>query len=702
VSAAASLLACECRSSKLAELMGWAAPPNVAQLTAQLVALGKLHAAVSGTGLAQALSAAVPRLYTHLGDAQRSPDFAAAIAALRMERVLWVGAGFAAPSDVAFTGPLNLAPYLHVLPADLVCFRSVLTVLGVRNAFGPSDYVNVLSRLAADAGDAALTPSQLELSVWLLQQLLAEAWRPPQDAPIFVPGADGVLRPASALTHNDAPWLGAPAPGIILSHPLLSQAVAEAVGVRSMRGMLLADTAASLDLGMASAEAFGQHEALTTRLRHITDQYADGPGILSELIQNADDAGATEVSFLLDETQYGTNSVLGGRMAEWQGPALLCYSNSTFKPADFVAISRIGQDSKIDRPAAAGRFGLGFNSTYHLSDVPTFVSGDYFVLFDPHHCNVPGTSAAHPGLRIKFSGGMLRQNFPDQCAPLCFFGCSMTETYNGTLFRFPLRTDATAARSEIKQEPYSPAAAMALLTSFREGATRTLLFLKNVRRVNCMVLTPGDTEPKLLFTASLDAPAADPRQPAIAFLSGAGTGAVMNKKQFNAYLSRVPEAQLPMAAGVVQTQVVDGDAGGAPPERWLVCSAIGGGRARAMAVDDVSGRGLVPWAGVAAQLPSTQESAQALVLRGRAFCFLPLPVRTGLPVHVNGYFELSSNRRDIWTGEDLVGAGAKRSDWNSALLEDLIAPSLGRAILDAASLLTAAAGLPHRGVVTQR
>ena len=33
---------------------------------------------------------------------------------------------------------------------------------------------------------------------------------------------------------------------------------------------------------------------------------------------------------------------------------------------------------------------------------------------------------------------------------------------------------------------------------------------------------------------------------------------------------------------------------------------------------------------------------------GRAFCFLPLPVCTGLPVHVNGYFELSSNRRDIW------------------------------------------------------
>ena len=28
-------------------------------------------------------------------------------------------------------------------------------------------------------------------------------------------------------------------------------------------------------------------------------------------------------------------------------------------------------------------------------------------------------------------------------------------------------------------------------------------------------------------------------------------------------------------------------------------------------------------------------------LEGLAYCFLPLPVKTGLPCHVNGYFELS-------------------------------------------------------------
>jgi hypothetical protein len=30
------------------------------------------------------------------------------------------------------------------------------------------------------------------------------------------------------------------------------------------------------------------------------------------------------------------------------------------------------------------RFGLGWNSVYHFTDVPSFCSGDNIVLFDPH------------------------------------------------------------------------------------------------------------------------------------------------------------------------------------------------------------------------------------------------------------------------------------------------------------------------------
>lgn len=71
---------------------------------------------------------------------------------------------------------------------------------------------------------------------------------------------------------------------------------------------------------------------------------------------------------------------------------------------------------------------------------------------------------------------------------------------------------------------------------------------------------------------------------------------------------------------------------------------------------------------MAAPVPIPGTPLSDIAGQGIAACFLPLPVKTGLPVHVNGYFELSSNRRDIWSGSDMAGAGKLRSKWNVCLL----------------------------------
>ena len=83
-------------------------------------------------------------------------------------------------------------------------------------------------------------------------------------------------------------------------------------------------------------------------------------------------------------------------------------------------------------------------------------------------------------------------------------------------------------------------------------------------------------------------------------------------------------------------------------DRFLISQCIGGGRAKELACE-VKNRHLklVPWGGVAAHLVESGETPEV----GRAFCFLPLPVQTNLPIHINAYFELSSNRRDIWRGK---------------------------------------------------
>ncbi|KAJ7380159.1 hypothetical protein OS493_010870 [Desmophyllum pertusum] len=56
----------------------------------------------------------------------------------------------------------------------------------------------------------------------------------------------------------------------------------------------------------------------------------------------------------------------------------------------------------------------------------------------------------------------------------------------------------------------------------------------------------------------------------------------------------------------------------------------------------------------------------------KAYCFLPLPFETNLPVHINGHFALDHEaRRNLWIDE--AGHGGYRSDWNSALLSDVVA-----------------------------
>src|SRR5262249_53315003 len=77
----------------------------------------------------------------------------------------------------------------------------------------------------------------------------------------------------------------------------------------------------------------------------------------------------------------------------------------------------------------------------------------------------------------------------------------------------------------------------------------------------------------------------------------------------------------------------------------------------------------VPLGGAAARL----EPAEEAPLRGKVYCSLPLPIDTGLPVHLNGFFDLDSSRHSL-TGEAGLTGGAKvRARWNQLLVEHVVA-----------------------------
>ena len=89
--------------------------------------------------------------------------------------------------------------------------------------------------------------------------------------------------------------------------------------------------------------------------------------ILQEIIQNADDAGASTVHFYLDNRTHGTQSLVEPQLAMFQGPSLMAYNDAIFQDKDWQSIQDMQQSVKAEDPFKIGKFGIGFNSVYHIT-----------------------------------------------------------------------------------------------------------------------------------------------------------------------------------------------------------------------------------------------------------------------------------------------------------------------------------------------
>ena len=670
-------------SPELREFLGWNRVGDKSLIAAQLVKFTSIAGFDQSVEIQEALNATVLKMYNIFQSTIGNEEFSAIKSILSGHAWFWIGDCFVSPDSVAFRCSLNARPLLSEVPAELFSFSKFLRAMGIKETFSAPDFVRALARLAEKFADTNLPPEQLEVAVAMVQYV-ADDRSASQNAKMFVPDKSSILCPAVDLVYNDAPWMPFNAfdpDEFRFVHSKISIDVGEQVGVRSLRRQLLLRTSDVFNVALQDTEAFGQSESLTGRLRHILELYPDGPQILNELVQNADDARASEVSILVNRQSYPTSSLLSPNLACWQGPAIYFYNNSVFRPQDFINLTKIGQGSKIDCLGKTGKFGLGFNAVYHFTDLPSFVSGEYLVYFDPHTKYLPGATVQHPGLRIKFTRNNILSQFPDQFKPYIMLGCDLKSEYAGTLFRFPLRKQDSAQHSEIKKVPYTAEDVDGLVDSFRRLGPDALLFLKHIRQIKIFEMDESG-ETSLLYHV---AARTDPIDHASRFLTiptfvEGSPDAPVSKQQFLSTLQKLSADKLPSCDMVLEISKMDPRAGSTSVERWAISSSIGGGRARDMAVHpSISHMRLVPWVGLAVLL--TREGAPTTLQNGRSFCFLPLPSETGLPVHVNGYFELSSNRRDIWRGDDMAGEGKIRAEWNRALLEDVVAPTYARMIL---------------------
>ena len=125
--------------------------------------------------------------------------------------------------------------------------------------------------------------------------------------------------------------------------------------------------------------------------RLLTDLYPDNAHFIFELLQNAEDAQATEVRFILQED---------GVEFEHNGDRL-------FSIADVEAITSIGITTKRDDPTNIGKFGVGFKAVFAYTSTPEVASGEFhFRIRDLVVPETNGLTARTP------EGGKTRFSFP--------------------------------------------------------------------------------------------------------------------------------------------------------------------------------------------------------------------------------------------------------------------------------------------------
>ncbi|KAF8928987.1 hypothetical protein BGZ58_009254, partial [Dissophora ornata] len=255
----------------------------------------------------------------------------------------------------------------------------------------------------------------------------------------------------------------------------------------------------------------GIREPLTNRIAGILDEYPDGTQIARELLQNSDDARSKVQWYLLDHhdrRDRSSGEAIGLRLfhedlAEYMGPALLAGSDSIFEEKDFLSMQNLAASEKKNDETKIGQMGLGFNSIYHMTDCPSFISGDQFMVIEPHE-------RIFNGKRSVFSEGAVRGTFVDDCEGLEEFpdqlesfavleDIDFSVSYPGTIFRFPLRTKDQAKTSKLSKNVYPAEQVLKMLLKLKDEALKGILFLKHIERIVIYERMEHEEVPTKLF-----------------------------------------------------------------------------------------------------------------------------------------------------------------------------------------------------------
>ncbi|CAI2176639.1 9091_t:CDS:2, partial [Funneliformis geosporum] len=383
---------------------------------------------------------------------------------------------------------------------------------------------------------------------------------------------------------------------------------------------------------------FKPSERYTNRLNKILVEYPDGPQVLREILQNSDDSKSTEQIFILDHNSYSTDSLLEPdvdnyhnsdlKLDRYQGPALLAKNNTVFEKRDFQSLLSLANSEKRDQFDKIGVMGVGFNSIYHVTDSPSFITGDTYVILDPHEWYFDG------GVEFDIVKENLVEDFPDQLAPfkISSLGISFDgsfKRFNGTMFRYPLRTKEDSRDSEIYKKIYEPEEVLDMFRIFYEKESiNCLLFLKYVEKITFYELKKGATEPDLLYEIKLENAAQVREQRRLIVESIVP----MMESLISGHHSDIKQLESSYVASFCRKRGVQEE----ESDQWLILNYLDNlleaeSYYQKTFSKSIGEHKFIPNVGLAVPLKNLEST-------GRLFCFLPLPISMPFLVSVHGYF----------------------------------------------------------------
>ena len=300
---------------------------------------------------------------------------------LRDKPCIWNGKRFLTPSCVCYSWEMS-GPYLYQFPEILEPFFDLMNHLGIEDDFSAVVLLNALHEMKSKYGNNKLKKNARAVVMLILPKLLEHEI--PSGTDIVLPDHEFVLRSAKELKYNDAPWLPSDKK-YIYCNECVQRSVAIHLDIKLIKNILLEDLDITSNEILLLGQEFGQQEKLTQRLNNILRDYPRDITFLKELLQNADDAGASKLYIILDKRSHDNEKVISEGWKTLQGPALLFWNDSSFTDEDLVGIQKIGLGSKRDDPDKIGQYGIGFNVVYHFTDCPSFVTNDQLCILDPHY-----------------------------------------------------------------------------------------------------------------------------------------------------------------------------------------------------------------------------------------------------------------------------------------------------------------------------